>query len=271
MKLGCCIGTNIDKAAALKKHGYDYAELSVNEYANLEESKFAEILSGMKETGISCEAACCFVPSEIKITEPSTDEAVIKDYVARAVYRSSLFGIKTIVFGSGGARKIPDGMPLSEGLGRIVSFLSDIAAPEADKYGIMIAIEPLRFGACNAINTVAQGVKAAEETRRANVMGLADVYHMFYNNDDLKNITKNKGKIAHAHTSYPREVNNKRVCPLKIYDDFDQYDFIAPLHAAGCPRLSVEAGFGADYKAEIAESLEVLKDALKRVLADDKD
>ena len=65
MKLGCCIGTNIDKAAALKKHGYDYAELSVNEYANLEESKF----SG----GTDCQSFTGKIESLYKIWQKAID------------------------------------------------------------------------------------------------------------------------------------------------------------------------------------------------------
>ena len=267
MKFGCCIGTNTEKAAALKKYGYDYAELNVNAFANLEETAFCELLDKMRETGIPCEAACCFIPSEIKIVGPASDRGRLSDYIARAAYRSSLFGIRTIVFGSGGARKIPEGVSHEDGIAQIISFLRDTAAPETAKYGIEIAIEPLCSSADNAIHTVEQGVAVAEKTGCPNVKGLADIYHMIYNNDDINNILSYKGKIIHAHTSYPWDVNGRRMCPLKEFTDYDQYDFLNALYNAGCPRISVEASIGDDYEKDISESVEVLKEAYGRVLA----
>ena len=270
MKFGCCLGTNIERAYVLKREGFDFAELNVNAFANLEESPFSELLEGMKGTGIACEAACCFIPSEIKLVGPLADWALIRDYTARAVYRSNLFGIRTIVFGSGGARRIPDGMTREDGLKDIVAFLRDVAAPEAEKYGIEIAIEPLGFKECNAINTVDQGIAVAEETGRANVKTLADIYHMLRSNDPIEALAEKKGKVIHAHTSCPFAELGKRTYPSKHDEDFDQFDFMNPLYLAGCERYSIEANSGEHFEAEAAEAIAVMKEVYERVLAANK-
>ncbi len=270
MKFGCCIGTNIERAYVLKKQGFDFAELNVNAFAKLEESQFNELLNSMKATGIACEAACCFVPSEIKLVGPVADWSLIKDYTTRAIYRSNLFGIKTIVFGSGGARRIPDGITRDEGLKDITAFLRDIAAPEAEKYGIEIAIEPLGFKECNAINTVEQGIIVAEETGHANVKTLADIYHMLRSDDPVSALGEKKGKIIHAHTSCPFAELGKRTYPSKHDENFDQFDFLNPIYLSGCERFSIEANSGEQFETEAAEALDVMKEAYERVLAANK-
>ena len=52
-------------------------------------------------------------------------------------------GLKIIVFGSGGARKVPEGFSQDEAYKQLVEFAKRIA-PEAKKRGIVVAVEPLR-------------------------------------------------------------------------------------------------------------------------------
>ncbi len=268
MKFGCCVGTTVEKIKVLKELGYDYAELSVNSFATFDEERFNEFYAEVMKLGFPCEAACGFVPGDIRLMGEEADGVRIKDYIRLALKRSYLLGIKTIVFGSGGARRVPDGMTREEGVSHIVAFLRDIVSPEAAKYGIMIAIEPLRPAECNVINTVPQGMEIAKATGCDNIKTLGDIHHMLSSGEDVTSIAQYKGDIIHVHTSFPLSGKEKRRYPrMTDTPELDQFDFINAAYLAGCPRCSIEAGCGdVTYMEEAGEGLKVLKDAYERAL-----
>ena len=79
------------------------------------------------------------------------------EYLERALSRAHALGIELAVFGSGGARGVPEGFSYAEAWRQIASFLRR-AADYGRKYGIAIAIEPLRREECNILNYVSEAV-----------------------------------------------------------------------------------------------------------------
>ena len=255
MKFGICIGTDIEKMKFIKSLGYDYAESHCQEIAQ----KSKEYLDEMKSTGLPVIAANCFIG--MKIVGEDKDEERIKEYLEVLFEKASYLGLKYLVFGSGGARRIPDDMSLEEGRAEIIYFLKNLVAPLAEKYKIPVAIEPLRPEECNAINTVSDGVEIAKEVNSPYVRVLADVAHMYVQNEAVDSLLDYKGWIVHAHTSNPDpgpEYDCKRLFPCKD-DNFSQSSFVDSLKAIGVEHCSIEANV-IDFETDARNAYEVLKE-----------
>lgn len=253
MKIGVCVGTDIEKMKLVKSLGFDYAESHCQQIA----SKPQEHLDAMKATGLPVVAANCFIG--LRVVGEEKDDAAINEYLERLFKNASYLGLKYLVFGSSSARRIPDGMSLEEGRAQIVDFLKNNVVPVAEKYNLPIAIEPLRPQECNAINTIDEGVEIAKKVDSPYVKVLADVAHMYYQDEEMDKLLKYKGWIVHAHTSNPNpsgELAKKRIYP-KAADEFKQASFIEPLKAIGVEHCSVEADV-LDFPADAAEAYEVL-------------
>lgn len=257
MKFGACIGTDVENMRYIKALGYDYAEVHSQEIAN----KPMEHIEAMKAVGLPILAANCFIG--LRVIGKDRDDAAITEYLGRLFERADYLGIKYLVFGSSWARKILDDDPMSvpEARAQIVDFLKNLVVPFAEKYGIVIAIEPLRPQECNVINTVADGIEIAKAVGSPYVRVLADVAHMYVQGESLESLATLGGWVVHVHTSNPKpdpSLGKKRIYPAEG-DAFDQRSFIDPLKAAGVGQCSIEAD-RLDFRADAAKAYEVLKD-----------
>ncbi len=253
MKFGVCVGADIEKMKLIKAIGYDYAESHCQEIAG----KDKDYLDEMKKTGLPVVAANCFIG--FRIVGEEKNYAEIDAYLKKLFENASYLGLEYLVFGSSGARRIPEGMSLEEGREEIVDFLKNHVVPLAEKYNIPVAIEPLRPEECNAINTIDDGVEVAEKVASPLIKVLADVAHMFVQNEDMSKLLEYKGMIIHAHTSNPapaEELNRKRIYPTEN-DSFRQADFIAPLKEIGVETCSIEAEV-IDFEKDVREAYKVL-------------
>ena len=253
MKFGACVGTDAEKIKVLKDAGFDYVETNMTDIATISDEDFETFLQVLKINDIPCEASNCFIPGEYKVVGENVDYVSIAAYVAKALARASRVGIKSAVFGSGGARRVPEGVSRQDAHKQIVYFLKEIVSPEAAKYGIMIAIEPLNKKECNCLNSVLEGVAVAEATGCGNIKTLADLYHVYLENDQMADIASLKGKIIHSHIANPAGR-----CYPAPGDGFDYAPFIKALTEAGCTRCSLEAGTK-DFAKEAPLALTVLK------------
>ena len=255
MKFGVCVGTDIEKMKYIKALGYDYAESHCQEIVKADKDK----LDAMKATGLPVVAANCFIG--IRIVGEEKNEAQIKEYLEALFKNASYLGLEYLIFGSSAARRIPEGMSLEEGREEIVCFLKNLVLPLAEKYNLPVAIEPLRPEECNAINTIADGVEIAKRVNSPFVKVLADVAHMFVQNEAVESLLDYKGWIVHAHTSNPDpdpSLGKKRIYP-RIGDVFPQESFVNALEAVGVEHCSIEADV-LDFEADARDAYEVLKE-----------
>lgn len=255
MKFGICVGTDIEKMKYIKAVGYDYSEGHCQEIAR----KDKEYLDEMKKTGLPVVAANCFIGMRIVGEEKNYDE--IDAYLEKLFENAAYLGIKYLVFGSSAARRIPDGMSLEEGRAEITDFLKNHVLSLAEKYNIIVAIEPLRPEECNAINTVADGVEIAKAVDSPFVKVLADVAHMYVQNESVESLLDYKGWIVHAHTSNPApdpSLGRKRIYPVEG-DEFSQADFVNVLNEIGVEYCSIEAEIQ-NFEEDAKNAYEVLKE-----------
>lgn len=255
MKFGVCAGTDVEKMKYIKALGYDYAESHCQEIVRADKEK----LDAMKATGLPVVAANCFIG--MRIVGEEKNEAEIKEYIETLFEKASYLGLEYLVFGSSAARRIPEDMSLEDGRAEIVDFLKNHVVPVAEKYNLPVAIEPLRPEECNAINTIADGVEIAKRVDSPFVKVLADVAHMYVQNEDVNSLSDYKGWIVHAHTSNPDpdpSLGKKRTYP-KIGDEFSQASFVNALKAVGVEHCSIEADV-IDFESDVRNAYEVLKE-----------
>ncbi len=234
VKVGYCIGLKGLEAA--KAAGFDYVELSATEIAALSDDEFAAEAQRIKALGIPTPTANLFLPATLKVTGPDVHPDEQMAHVHKALSRLATLGTEIVVFGSGGARRVPDGFPKAQAFAQIVDF-SRRAAREARANGITIAIEPLRQQETNIINSAAEGLDLVTAVGDPNFQLMIDFYHLASEHEDPAIVLKAREHIRHLHVANP----HGRVFP-QAWDEFDYGPFFANLRAIGYSnRISVEA------------------------------
>ena len=199
MKFGCC--TSLDNIGIVEKAGYDYVELPVNSVKpEAEEKQFLEVRKQVEQFELKPEVFNCFIPAHLKIVGPSTDSTRIYNYVRMALERMAILGAKIVVFGSGGARKIPEGFSREKALRQLEDFL-EMTSGEAQRNSLLIAIEPLRKEETNVIHQVNEAYELSLKVNQKSVRVLADFYHMNEENEPLSNLIKVKDGLIHIHVA----------------------------------------------------------------------
>ena len=254
MRIGCCLpGSNVmpkkengeyalhevllygDKL--IMDAGFDYSESGVGTVLSLTEEE-VKILNEKKAEGLFHLESCnCFIPGSLPICA-GEKRAELKEYVEKAMKRMNELGIKVVVFGSGGARKIPEGLDRAKAEDEIASFLT-MCNEFAVKYDVTVVIEPLNKGETNVLNSVSEGGKMAKRVDLPGIKLLADSFHMFIENEGMEAIEENKDILKHTHIA---DVPG-RCCPGTIAAE-QLKDFAVALKKAGyTERVTAECGF----------------------------
>ena len=154
-------------------------------------------------------------------------------------------GLKTIVFGSGGARNVPgdicgpkDQKPLPEkGVEQYTDFCRQLAARISD-LKVCVVIEPLRPNESNIINYVWQGLQIVEDVKSPRIQQLADLFHMIMGREPAESIVKAGCRLKHVHIAE----KETRQYPGK--DDFDFSPYFNALKKIGYSGgISCECGW----------------------------
>jgi sugar phosphate isomerase/epimerase len=251
MLYGICGGPEI--APTAQAAGYDYLELNTQAHLQGEEDEtvFQPIFEQIKNCGMPCLAANVFVPGHLKITGPEVDFTRLTRYVSTVMERAERAGIRAIVFGSGGARRIPDGFDHTRAYAQLVVF-GRMVAPLSVDHGVTIAVEPLNRGETNVINSVSEGLLYVKDVNHPAFRLLVDAYHWAKENEPATDIVTAGPWLAHTHIS----TYAKRLPPMAETCDFGSF-FTALKQAGYDLRLSVEAGW-ADLVAQAAPARQEL-------------
>jgi D-psicose/D-tagatose/L-ribulose 3-epimerase len=256
VRVGYCTG--VKNLAAAKAAGFDYVELSTTEIAAMSDADFEAAAAKIKDIGLPTPAANLFLPAGLKVTGPQTDPEQQMAHVRKAFTRLARLGTEVVVFGSGGARRVPEGFAKEEALEQLVDF-GRRAAAEARTHGITIAIEPLRRQETNIINSAAEGLELVNAINHPNFQLMIDFYHLASEQEDPAIVLRAKDHIRHLHTANP----TGRVFPLK-WEEFDYAPFFANLRAIGYDkRISVE-GATQNLAVDGPQSIALLRKAFER-------
>src|SRR5262245_44425424 len=92
------------------------------------DEQFEKNLSLIKNSKLKLYAVNVFMPGEVKLVGPDVDEMKVMLYCERVFIRCQLAGVKMIVWGSGGARKIPDGFDREKAKQQFIVIAKKVAA-----------------------------------------------------------------------------------------------------------------------------------------------
>lgn len=251
MEIGICAG--IDQASFAAKAGYDYIELPLCTLAALSEKEFSDAQKTIGQAGIPCRAFNLLLPGGMKILGEQADRKLLEKYAQNAFKRAADIGGKIIVFGSGGARKIPEGMNRSEAWEQMKE-VCRMFGSIAEGYGLKIVLEPLNHEETDLLNTVAEGVEMVRELGVPSVRLLADYYHMQIEMESVDVLKDAAPCLDHCHIACGAD----RRFPSGDDEELCR-KFLGALRAAEYRgRLSVE-GVTSRFEKDAAESLNVLK------------
>jgi D-psicose/D-tagatose/L-ribulose 3-epimerase len=246
-------GGEFDLPLAARQAGFDYIELPLSTLAGLSEESFVAAERVLERAGMACEACNLFFPAHLRLTGVESNPEQIRAYIELALGRAARIGAKVVVFGSGGARAVPQGFPMEQAWVQLVEMLRTAGAVAA-RYNLSIAIEPLNRDECNVINSGAEGFALARLVDHPNVGLLLDLYHLYKEQEDF-GIAVTAGRLlAHAHFAEPRA----RAFPAAV-DDPGRAFMIALKQSRYDGRVSLEAGYG-NFQVEAPRALDVLRE-----------
>ena len=219
------------------------------------DEEFQKLAAQVVQLRIPLAATMSFIPGTIKLTGPDVDPAKQMTYVTGVLGRLKRLGVKVVVLGSGGARRVPDGFSKDEAFAQLVDFCRRIA-PVARDNGITIVVEPLRKQETNIINTAREGLALVRAVDRPEIKLLVDYYHLAEEGENADIIAEAGPLLAHAHIANPKG----RVYPLSR--DESAYDgFFSNLCKIGYQgRLSVEAST-TDFATQAPQAIALLRNA----------
>lgn len=265
MKIGCCLNmlasendkAGIEYISAAADAGFDYLEPPLAEFEQMNDSKLLQIKQLLDEKNIKFEAFSNLFPARLHLTGSNVDQYLVKDYIEKALAIAAYFHSEYVVFGSGAARRVPDGFSKEKAYEQLVELLIRIA-PIARKNNIVIVVEPLNQKECNIINTFREGCLLAKDANDPYIRGLVDYYHYSLENDSPDDIiTYGPEFLYHAHfaetyqRSYPTEMKEAYL------------PFIQAIKAIGYDsRLTCE-GYSKDFSNDAKQSLRLFREIFK--------
>jgi sugar phosphate isomerase/epimerase len=199
MRFGIC--AKAQRAAELRSAGADFVEENIQSFLQGfvpdAEWQGAEIA---RKSELPILAANSLVPADLKIVGPTVDFEKLTAYISKVASRAQKAGMKILVFGSGGARNIPDGYDRERAQNQIVAFCK-MAAEACERAGITLVAEPLNRGESNVINTVAEAMTYVKAVNHKNFQCLVDAYHFWVENEPLENLEQAMPWIRHVHVA----------------------------------------------------------------------
>ena len=259
MQYGVCGVPHV--AACAAQAAFDFAEWSVGALLKPREPQheFLAALEEVRAAKLPYPVLNCFVPGDLKITGPHVNDSELRKYVTTAFERAELARVEVIVFGSGGARRIPEGFDPKDAHDQLVRFCS-MLAPIAWRHGVTVVVEPLNRQECNVLTTVKECAALVREVAQPGLRLLVDAYHLLRDNDSHEDIVAHGDLLAHVHIA---TVPN-RLAPGAEPCDFAP--FFAALAKAGYNgRVSIE-GTIPDAEKDLTTALSLMSRLTIRAL-----
>lgn len=252
MRFGAC--HDLDRAEQIEYMGYDFIEGSVSQIAAMSEAEFGALLDIFAKVKIRCEVNRGLFPGSMQLIGSSLTDKEIREYLRNAFDRVARLGTEVVVFGSGAARKAPEGISPEQAMKRLAG-VGQIVSEEARPYGLICAVEPLNSQETNTVNLQLDGLRLVKAVSQDNFLVLSDYFHLTVMGEGPEEVKACKGYMAHTHIANP----NGRTIPADA-DESDYTSFFRALKEIGYQdRLSVEAVPARNAEEELAKAISVLR------------
>ena len=199
MRFGCCVSLLDDTILRLPQAGADYAETGFSTLRDLSLAQCRERAQALEEAGVPVPVMNLLFPGDLALVGPRADLPAVEDYLDQGLEKAALFGVKKLVFGSGGARRVPEGFPKEAAWEQLLALCREVIAPRMEQRGMVCCIEPLNQGECNILNTCAEGFRLAQAVDRPGVRLLVDLYHFDLEEEPRPSLEQYRGYLCHAH------------------------------------------------------------------------
>jgi sugar phosphate isomerase/epimerase len=237
--------------------GYDYIEPALSKTVALAAPDREAALKKLAASGLRVETMNWFLPgSDIKVVGPDVDAARIRAYLETSLELAERLGAKVIVFGSPGARTVPEGFPRERAWTQLQEFLHACAdVIEKQRYGMVIGIEGLRKPETNIVNSVKEAAQLARAVKRPPVRIIVDFYHLAFEGEDPDVVLAERDLIVHTQIADPAS----RDFPVRADGEPRYARFFQNLATIGYEaRISVEAN-SANLAGDAPAALAFLK------------
>ncbi len=215
------IAASLEKAADLKAEGAEFLTASVGGFLipDQPDEVFAKNLEKLAASPLPILACNGFIrPKHLHSVGPEANHDLILVWAETAFRRMKQAGGKIIVFGSAGARNLPDGWPKEKADEQFVSLLKKLGPPAAAQ-GITVTVEQLQEKECNYINHLGEGAALIRAAGHPNVRMLADLYHMACMGDTPADLKAAMDVVVHVEIAE----KSGRTVPGVSGDDFRPY------------------------------------------------
>ena len=193
-------------------------------------------------------------PGDVRVADPGFPREQVTTYVDAVlplVASVAEPGAK-IVFGSGRARTIPDGVERPAGEARFAEVLRE-TRDRAAGLDLQIMLEPLHQGETNLVNSIREAAAFLDEHGVDGVPIVADLYHIELEHEPFTALHQYADRIGHAHIA---DAGRRYLGS----GDWPWPEFVRELRAVGYDgSISLECTWGDDFGAEVRTSLEALR------------
>ena len=263
MKFGYCVsmaaqdpaGIGYERIPILQKLGFDYVEMPLAQIMSQDEQAFrAGPLAALERCGLPCLCMNNFFPGGCRLTGPDADHESALSYAQAAFKRASRLGVRTVIFGSSGARNKPCGTPAFQGIDQLASLLHRLA-PLAETHGITIAIEHLNKQESNLINRFSDACALARWVNHPHIGTLLDTFHMNLSGETYDCVLEGGTLLRHVHIA--RTLGRSLPCPEDEEDYSILFQTLGKINYDGC--ISLEANTRKDFESEAETALHHLR------------
>ena len=204
MLYGNCVSyKDIQHIKILKETGFDYAETALSQLYTATKGQIDDFAGALSQNQLKCAAVNVMFPGDIRLTGENAEFARVGEYLDEVLEKTKALKFGRVVFGSGGARKVPEGFGKEAAMEQLVGLICDHLVPAARKYDFVIVVEELNKGETNILNYIGECADLVKRVNIPRVRLLADLYHIALENDDLDKLPGYGDILAHCHIANP--------------------------------------------------------------------
>ena len=255
---GACRG--FGDAPLMKELGYDFIEGGVAHALQPDKSdeEWKRRRDEVRALPIPLRSCNGFLPGKFRLTGEKASFDKPLEYAEKACRRADEVGLKTIVFGSGGARNAPKGFPKEKAVEQFVDFCKRLAGRIAD-CKVCEVLVPLQPKEANYANFLREGRELCERIGSPRIRLLADIFHMLQGGEGAQSIEQTTPDLLrHCHIAE----KGPRTAPGLSSDGSQFAPYFDALKKIGYEGgVSCECGWGKkeDLRANLEKALAVMR------------
>ncbi len=189
-------------AAELVEAGCSYYEPTVaRSIMGDDRQTFEAGLEGWSTEGLPPRCANVLLPATLRVVGEAVDSEALRVYITETMERVDLLGIERVVFGSGDARRVPEGFSRDEARRQLADALR--MAAEAAPPRSRVCLEHLRRAAPKIVNSLDEAGELVEELDLDRLGLVVDAYHLQEEDEDPSVIRRYGSRISHVHVCGP--------------------------------------------------------------------